>query len=321
MIKTKKLNKHRKINIKKRKSTVGLKHIRKTKTRKQHGGNDNPIIYTIPNSGIPKDGEKGMSNQCLWISISDYFKYHKNDNTKTVKELKRLGGIPLNNIRYNNNEYDDTIPKLKNNIINICNTLKLSLHFIYIYNGQIANYCLSTDKKTIKPFRIINPKGQDKICIATYGRHFELIVRIGEEPNPLYRLIKQNHDASLNPTQYHPKIPIKQDDNTFEYKNTTEDNTNDIKNAKILSLIESLSLFQYNIEENKKSLQSLCGNPHKNQKEIGDLNNLLKINQNLLTQINKDIENSPDIKFMIDIMLALKLQKEESNAAIARLST
>jgi hypothetical protein len=42
-----------------------------------------------------------MSNQCLWISISDYFKYHKNE-TKSVRELKAKGCILSDNKKYDN---------------------------------------------------------------------------------------------------------------------------------------------------------------------------------------------------------------------------
>jgi hypothetical protein len=287
----------------------------RTKTRKyksQNGGDDNPKIYTISNNGVPPN-EAGMSNQCLWISISDYFKYHKNE-TKSVRELKDKGGIDPDNKQYDNTEFDIYNINLKNNIENICVSFNLLLHFIYIYQGKIANYCLSEDKKKIKPFQIINPDGKNKIYIATYGRHFELITQIGDNPE-LYRLPKAEVDEILlNQEEYHAKIPIKDGPATIIYQESQNMNNSDtaVKNAKIESLIESKSLFEYNIKENTNILKNLCKKPiTKDSKEkITEFNTLLKINRDLLKEVEKDIEKSPEIINAIDTQVAIKLQTE-----------
>ena len=64
------------------------------------------VMKEIPNTGVPKDGETNMSNQCFWISISDWFKLkgrglsngehtddlNRDDLVPNVKNIKKLAG-------------------------------------------------------------------------------------------------------------------------------------------------------------------------------------------------------------------------------------
>lgn len=291
-------------------NTGGARTRTKTRKHKNQRGGNNPKIYTISNNGVPPN-EAGMSNQCLWISISDYFKYHRNDNTKTVPQLKRIAGVFG---QFNNNEYDDNILILKTAIEQLCNINKISLNFIYIHNGLIANYCLSEDKKII-PFRKINPGQNDNIYIATYGRHFELITQIGD--NPVLYTLPKAAGTSLNQQEYHEKIPIKDSSATIIYQESQTMNNSDteVKNAKATSLIESQSLFEYNIKENTNNLKSLCKIPQKDKTQINKLYDLLTINKNLLKEVNKDITESTAIMNLKDSELVLKLHQQETQEA------
>jgi hypothetical protein len=268
----------------------------RTKTRKyknQRGG-ANPKIYTISNSGVPPN-EQGMSNQCLWISISDYFKYHKNE-TKSVRDLKAIGGIQSGNRKYDNTEFDIYEPDLKENIEKICidSNLNLSLHFIYIYKGQIAKYCLSNNDKTIEPFQIINPDGKNKIYIATYGRHFELIVRIGEEPNTLYRLNKHDDTSDdIVGKQYKEKVEIESGEDSIKkiFIDSTElINLSEKKELELASIIISAELFQKNIETFNKEIAESCLTKETKSKKIIEFNNLKNININLYEEIHKNTD-------------------------------
>jgi hypothetical protein len=302
------------------------------KTRIHRGGNDNPKVYTIANNGIhghPED--KGMSNQCLWISICDYLKTI-GINT-SVRTLKHIGGINKLNKDYDNMEFDIYKKVLKDNIENICNHYKLRLEFIYIYQGKIANYCLSDDKKQIKPFQIINSAGQNTVLIATYGRHFELIVKIGEDPNPLYKFndfFKKN--LTYAPNEYQEKVEvtnIKQIVDTdgvqkeifeFEFIPTTDIGEEEQQNLKMSALTVSFELFNKNIETYTEEMNKECGRPIKEKatkKHIIELDKLIKVNTGLFNEINNNMEYKNFIEDQASLILANKLRAEEQEKAKA----
>jgi hypothetical protein len=61
------------------------------------------IVATLGNSGIPRDGEKGLGNQCMFISISDFLK-RRGYIDATVPRLRMIGEL---NDETNTIEFDD----------------------------------------------------------------------------------------------------------------------------------------------------------------------------------------------------------------------
>jgi hypothetical protein len=154
-------------------------------------------FLSIPNNG---GGEPGFTNQCIWLSIRDYLNYSLGIII-TATELKRglrLG--PETDII----EYDEENPLLRDALHRLVVEFGLTLCFIITrYDGTIAPYCLNQDG-TMKPFRTINP-GFTNVYIATFGRHFELIV---EGPN--YQLPRDpNSTIDIDSVNlYEPKVKI-----------------------------------------------------------------------------------------------------------------
>ena len=88
------------------------------------------IPTTIPNNGKPHDGEV-MTNQCMFISISDYLKLRKikiDGEEPTVARIRAVAGLDHST---NNPEFDDKDVKFQGAIRTLAQ--KLDLQFA-IYN-------------------------------------------------------------------------------------------------------------------------------------------------------------------------------------------
>ena len=163
------INKHKYIKYKNK--YVNLKNII------QKGGNNK--FKVIPNNG----GAEGMSNQCLWISLRDYFYYYKNINL-SVTDIKTQSGINLDRTRnimfdWDTNEHRQALQK-------ICNIYKLYINFYQVdYSGK--NVLYYDDPPTVPmPMHIVSAKDETDtdipfnqlslVNIAFYGAHFQLII-------------------------------------------------------------------------------------------------------------------------------------------------
>ncbi len=154
-------------------------------------------FLSIPNGG---GGEPGIANQCIWISIRDYLNYHRGMVT-TVIGLKRQIGLGPETDTI---EYDDYNQVLRNALERLAVSLRITLCFIYTrHDGTIAPYCLNQDG-TMKPFRIINRGTGNNVYIATFGRHFELIV-----DGPNYQLERHRNSTIREVNPYQPKVRVK----------------------------------------------------------------------------------------------------------------
>lgn len=130
----------------------------------QHGGNCEQNIKTIPNDGT----YEGMINQCFWISIVDYL---------------NMNGYPDITVRILKDQASDRGNYPINNDIEMFDTdfFGISAEKIAeIYNLKIVmygyNFALSCLEITPIPLNTIG-NGINLVPIASYGAHFELIVK------------------------------------------------------------------------------------------------------------------------------------------------
>ena len=150
-------------------------------------------ILVIKNNG----GIEGirMSNQCIWISIKDYLRIHRGVEM-SVRDIKNIGGLgPETDIR----EFNMEDPVALEALNLICRTLNITLYFIMANrDGTIHQLCLDITGQRMLPIEIVNDGHADVVYIASYGRHFELIVE-----GPGYRLASR---TAVRPEPYVPKI-------------------------------------------------------------------------------------------------------------------
>uniref|UniRef100_A0A6C0HW17 Uncharacterized protein n=1 Tax=viral metagenome TaxID=1070528 RepID=A0A6C0HW17_9ZZZZ len=220
-------------------------------------------FISISNSGgIP--GER-MAQQCIWISIKDYLRYHRGIE-RSVRDLKQSVGLGQGT---DYTEFDDFNTYMANALDTLCKQLNIRLNFIYTNpDGTIKPYCLNPDR-SMHPFKIINSTAPNNVYIASFGRHFELIIN-----GPFYEL--RRHDSILaidNPHVYKPKVLLCK--TYVEINEETKEETSITKHK--IELVEILQ----NIEYFKK--------------EVDDLNKLI----NEQTQTIKQLESSSDLDAFI----------------------
>ncbi len=236
----------------------------KNQYKKQNGG---AIFRSIYNNG--GGGEEGLGLQCIWITIRDYLNYHRGEKVSAV-ELKRRVGLGRET---DTTEFDEDNNTLRTGLIRLAEQLRISLCFIYTRrNGEIAPYCLD-DRGNMKQFRVINGGTGNNVYIATFGRHFELII---EGPN--YNL-ERHQGANIEAKKYEPKIPI---NNVYKKESEiSKPNEKELAETKI------------NIIENKQNIDFF-------RNEITRLQDKIKEDQ---IAVN-DIKNSGLLPGEVDIISA-----------------
>lgn len=217
--------------------------------KRQMGGT---FFLSISNSG--GDGS-GISQQCIWISIRDYLNYHRGEIT-TVAELKRyIAGLGPETDQL---EYDDDNVILRDGLVRLAEILGLTLYFIYTrHDGSIVPYCLNEDG-SMNPARIINPGANEIVYIATFGRHFELIVQ-----GPHYELQRNPNSTIRVEAIYEPKVNIHK---TYVAKKDIRDEDQQIVQASI-NLVELMQ----NIEFFENELKRIELDIVQNQKELKNI--------------------------------------------------
>lgn len=151
-------------------------------------------FIAISNDG--NGGEPGLVSQCIWISIRDYLNYHRGIIT-TVIQLKRNVGLGPQTDQM---EYDD-IQILRDGLLRLCQQLNITLNFVNTNReGMIHHTCIDANNN-IRPYHTIN-RGANNIYIASFGRHFELIIH-----GPNYNLAR-HQNSTINGAVYQPKIQL-----------------------------------------------------------------------------------------------------------------
>ncbi len=195
-------------------------------------------FQSIPNSGSIAGERMGL--QCIWISIKDYLRYHRGIE-RSVRDLKQSVGLGPET---DYTEFNEDVPGMAEALENLCIQLDIKLNFIYTNSkGEIAPYCLDSNGNML-PFRIINSNSTNIVYIATFGRHFELIIN-----GPNYELTKYHTSRApvVTPQQYTPKVVLCGE--YIEIKEQTEINKHKIRLVEI----------SQNIEYFKKEIENLTG--------------------------------------------------------------
>jgi hypothetical protein len=152
------------------------------KSIKQYGG-VNPRIITIHNNGT--GGEQNMGQQCIWISIRDYLRYHRGQPNHTIRTLKASVNLDPSTDRM---EFDNDNPLLQNALEQLCKQLCIRIVIIFIdHNGTINDFSFNNDSNQVVQTLVYNqygnciqgaiPRAED-VYIASFGSHFELITEI-----------------------------------------------------------------------------------------------------------------------------------------------
>jgi hypothetical protein len=208
-------------------------------------------FQSIPNSGSIA-GQR-MAQQCIWISIKDYLRYHRGFNI-SVRDLKQLVGLGQ---KTDYTEFDDFNPHMAKALDTLCKQLNIRLNFIYTNpDGTIKPYCLKSNgsgSESMDPFKIINSTSPNNVYIASFGRHFELIIN-----GPSYELKRHAYARDDNPQVYTPKVLLCK--TYVEFKEETKEETSITKHK--IDLVE----ISQNIEYFKKEVDDL--NKEINKQEL-----------------------------------------------------
>ena len=147
----------------------------KYKYKLQKGGHK---FHVIPNSGrvteyLDNETKFEMSNQCIWISLRDYFQNFL-ELQSSVLELKNIAKIDIYNTQ--NTQFDWETPNFRRGIEIIAQIYNLRIEFFLVDHNNNHHPSLIYDDGTPMPMHIINDHGHNIVKIAFYGAHFQLII-------------------------------------------------------------------------------------------------------------------------------------------------
>ncbi len=176
------------------------------------------ILLTLKNNGSRPE-EPYLCEQCMWISIRDFLEYHRGINM-SVRKLKASVdlGPETDKTEFDHDFGTRSTNKLYDGLIALCKKYKITLVLItispqrtvypgYIVNGVLSNHDRINDDD--------DHPDNEEVYIASFGRHFELIVK-----GPGYTLesyteqVKPSREASassmtqLQATPYEPKVKV-----------------------------------------------------------------------------------------------------------------
>ncbi len=258
---------------------------------------------SIPNNG--NGNEPGLRNQCMWISIRDYLNYHRGIIT-TVTALKRSIGLGPNTDLI---EFDAENEQFYNSLFQLANRLNISLLFIITRsNGTIAPYCLN-ENDTIIPFRTINGGTGNNVYIASYGRHFELIIN-----SPNYQLERHPNSTIQRGILYEPKVQI---NNTYTSPSDVPDSKKDLAKALIdnTELQQNIDYFrqeihkmQNQIKQNELDINNIITSDFLDQEEkqafINNYSTMINDKRVLIEQFRRKIANLSDEQSELEGIIA-----------------
>jgi hypothetical protein len=232
-----------------------------------------------------------MASQCIWISIKDYLRYHRNIET-SVRDLKQSVGLGPDT---DYNDYDDANPQQSKILETLCRQLDIRLNFLMIgIDGNIIPHCLQNGN--VHPYRIKNISSRNDVYIASFGHHFELIIEA-----PGYTLPKYGAPSApptIEPTTYKPKVEIcgiyveqKKVESKPELKNIAE---HKIKLIEISQRIEILQIEIKDINEaialHDSSIRELS-NTTLTEDEKNQLRKLYLDNKTASLKLKTELEN------------------------------
>ena len=208
------------------------------------------VLIEVPNSGVPRTESDGMTYQCIWISILDYYeatgeKIIDNDNeVTTVQELKKYA--ECDGKCNGDNEYTDVLPgKITIDDQEYVHTIKsLERHYKDWRENLVRQFQYfqqtSTDKLDISGLTVNNGKipkrdgfyeqyelsGEDgykeevnnQIWIVYGYDHFQLVTEYKNPDKGIEYNINVVGDRT-NIAQYYDEIPgYNKDGTNIEYR-------------------------------------------------------------------------------------------------------
>jgi hypothetical protein len=234
---------------------------------------------TISNSGRMD----GLSYQCMFISIYQYLKLVKSNNSVTLSKIRNIGGLGSDT---SNTMYDFQDRRFDGCLDNICDHFNIKIK-IYYSNRR-------SDEKTIWIGKCQWKFGNSKTSIArivALRDHFELITNIGDK-----EYISEN---LYNPKTIKPIKPIKSDtDNKSKSRNhaisTYNISVKESIDRQIQSIINECLENKNTIEDIDKQNSLILHEIEKLKKEFTDK----KVNLVGNKDVNKDVykENQKALK-------------------------
>ncbi len=125
---------------------------------------------TIQNSG----SLEGITNQCMFISILHYLRCVRMDNTITLRELRRIGGLGPDTT---NTMFDIDDQRFVQAIRRIAN------HYNIQINVHYANRNGEADGRWLGQPAVTFGRSREVVPVVAFGLHFELIVSSGITPD------------------------------------------------------------------------------------------------------------------------------------------
>ncbi len=272
--------KKRKIQLSKKKRVIKGKKTH-TKTIKQNGG-VNPGIITISNNGT--GGEPGLSQQCIWISIRDYLRYHRGETHHTVRSLKASVGLDPNT---DTMEFDNNNRMLQNGLEQLCRQLCIRGVIIFIERGGIiSNFSFDNRNNRIVQTLVYNqdgvcvqggPRVAEDVYIASFGRHFEVITEIPGHYILQHAVLPQQ--PQILPSQSKPKVLIHNVYVNINGLQTDSDKKIADLRIKMAEKTQYIDYYTNEFEENAKEIK----------KELASIESLKLTSNNVLHKKAKNI--------------------------------
>lgn len=302
---------------------------------KQKGG---VKFNVVPNNGaIEEFTEEGelfqMSNQCMWISLRDYFiNVLPDSGINTVIQLKRLAELDLKSTLHT--QFDWETLEFREGIEIIAGIYDLRIEAYLVNSNGDSHPNLKHKNGSDMPMHIINERGRNIVKIAFYGSHFQLIT-------------DNLNVFESKPIKSEPIIPKIFSTKTMKYENISDDeimiyykelidfkNIYDINKKNIINEQATYDLIQKDISYKKEEILTLketltFDNPNyndidPNQKTeldsivINQIEELVK-EQDELQKKNQEITNN--IVNLISTNEILKLQISELELQISELES
>ena len=272
-------------------------------------------VESKKNSGQPReDDSKHMSNQCMFISISDFLKARGQD--VTVRELRIVGGLDARSERV---EFDEgwlhsttaleNIAKHYNIRISVYTSLSSDITKLEAYTGNLENSLCPkityTKDGQVSGFddELLNEHtAQHTVHIVHRPGHYELITKITSTDGEEIYDLKKTLDGKKFGTPPGAKAPSDSNEYTpplapvvhsiLNLRSSINKNLEQLIQSKKAS-IDNLKLIKAQIYKNKTDA---------NKQLYEDIDNSLTEFINVLEKINtfKDGENSQELKVQIE---------------------
>lgn len=222
------------------------------------GGNN--FFNVVPNSGQVDD----MSNQCMWISISDYLRIYREINI-SVRELRQIAGLDRTTEQ---TQFDWETPQFRRGIEKVAEIFGLRINCYLVGHDGVPNQYLFFDpdtKRNPMPMHIINERGHNIVNLAFYGAHFQLITSGFGLERFNGRFYKTEESKPIKTITFFENETIDVDPKIKKYYDQIIENE-----QLILALDKIITGLITDIELRQKNLEDLSSDIYEHIKEVTD---------------------------------------------------